>query len=94
MTPLELMPYVTEILIAVALGFLGSTLRIFVQYIRDGHLPESGLGLYAESFIGAAAGFLSWLFIAPVGLRAIAIAALIAGYAGADFVDNTLGNKK
>jgi len=94
MTPLEMMPYITEILIACALGLLGSTLRIFVQYVRDGQLPEDGLGMYAESFIGTCSGFLSWLFIEPVGLRAVAIAAIVAGYAGADFVENTLGNKK
>lgn len=94
MTPIELLPYVTEVLIACALGLLGSTLRIFVQYLRDGELPATGLGLYAESFIGASCGFLSWLFIAPVGLRAVAIAAITAGYAGADFVDNTLGKDK
>lgn len=90
MTPLELTPVMTQILVSITLGILGSTTRIYIQYKRDGQLPTDGLSLYAESFLGAMGGFLSWLFIAPIDLRAVAIAALIGGYNAADAIENWL----
>ena len=90
MEPSELMPILIEIVTAIALGFLGSTTRIYIQYKRDGELPSDGLSLYVESFLGCMGGFLAWLLIAPVGLRAIAIAALIGGYNAADAIENWL----
>lgn len=94
MAIIELIPYVAEILVSLSMGLLGTAFRKYIQYKRDGVIPESAFNVYADIFIGAGAGFLSWLFIAPIGLRAIAISAVLAGYAGTDFIDNTLGNKK
>lgn len=93
MVPLELTQTTVEILVAVCLGLLGAVTRIFTQYHRDGELPSDGLGLYTESFLGAMAGFISWLFVQPIGLRGIAIGALTAGFAGVDFVENMLAER-
>ncbi len=93
MTPIEMMPYATEIIVAAALGLLGAVTRIFAQYSRDGELPSDGLGLYTEAFLGAMAGFMSWLVVQPVGLRAVAIGALTAGFAGVDFIENVFSSK-
>ena len=85
---------ITLILVACSMGLLGSTIRIFIQYKRDGHLPTDGLNLYAESFLGVCGGFLSWLIMAPEDLRACAILAVTAGYSAADAIENWLAPKK
>lgn len=88
------MPVITELLIAVTLGLLGSVTRIFIQYKRDGELPITGLGLYTEAFLGCIGGFLSWLFVAPSDLRSVAIVAITAGYSASDAIENWLDDGK
>jgi len=84
---------VTQILVACSLGLLGSTIRIFIQYKRDGCLPTDGLSLYAESFLGLCAGGLSWLIMMPSDLRTCAILAVTAGYSAVDAIENWLTKK-
>lgn len=89
----ELIVLAMQILVACALGLVGSTFRILLQYRRDGKLPEDGLDLKIESILGVGAGFLSWLFVAPEDLRSIAIVAITAGYTASDAIENWLGKK-
>ena len=85
---------ITQILIACSMGLLGATIRIFIQYKRDGHLPTDGLTLYAEGFLGLCAGFLSWLIMLPEDLRACTIFAITAGYSASDAIENWLSPKR
>ena len=89
----EIVTLATQLLIAASMGLLGAVIRIYIQYRRDGTLPEDGLGLYTEAFLGVAAGFISWLFVSPPDLRAAAMVALTAGYSASDAIENWLAKK-
>ncbi len=89
----DLTLHAVEVLIAVSLGLLGAVIRIFIQYKRDGQLPQDGLSIYTECFLGMCAGGLGWLFVMPEDLRATAIVALTAGYSASDAIENWLAPK-
>lgn len=81
--------------VALCAGIVGAVTRIFIQYNSYGELPSDGLSLYSKVFIGTVAGGLSWLILDSVSsLKNLALLGLTAGYAGSDFVENILGEKK
>lgn len=92
MTP-DMLAQVTMLVIALAMGLLGATFRIFIQYRRDGELPQNGFDLYVEGFLGMGGGFLSWMFTPSEDWRVVAMLALIAGYAGAYAIERWLAPK-
>ena len=82
------MQSVAVALVAIVAWLMGTTIRIFLQYKRDGSSPASGLDLYVEVFLGCVAGGLMWLTNIFDGMRQVAVMGLIAGYAGVDFIEN------
>lgn len=88
------MQAVAVFLVAIIAGLFGTTIRIYVQYKRDGTFPTSGLDLYVEIFLGMCAGGLMWLTNIFDGMREVAVMGLIAGYAGVDFIENWFEDRK
>jgi len=85
---------VAVFMVAVICGLLGTTIRIYVQYKRDGDFPSTGLDLYVEVFLGICAGGLMWLTNIFDTMREVAIMGLIAGYAGVDFIENWFEDRR
>lgn len=95
--------YLTLILSLIA-GDVGTWLRIAIQWSRDKVMPGDTvnkpweLSLLVETFIGACAGVLIWLLQVAVDgpptevlLPLLYVAAAALGYAGADAIENKLG---
>ena len=87
---LEMIALAMELAVAVGFGAFGSFLRMLIQYKRDKQWPTDGLSTQVELLLGASGGFLGWLFVVPLGLRALAIVAVVAGYSAADSIENWL----
>ena len=88
------MQQVAIVLVALVSGLMGTTIRIFLQYKRDGSFPASGLDIYVEAFLGCVAGGLMWLTNIFDGMREVAVMGLIAGYAGVDFIENWFEDRR
>ena len=86
---------IVELVVSICLGFLGAPTRMFAQIINKKPIDTSSSMVFAKGFISAIAGLLYYLVTgwAVSDLRIIAFGALVAGYAGVDFVENTLGDK-
>ena len=84
---------ITEIAISIALGFIGAPTRMYAQHLNG--KPVNKADVYARGFISAIAGLVYYLVTgwAVNDIRIIALGALVAGYAGVDFVENALGDK-
>ena len=88
------MQAVAVALVAIVAGLMGTTIRIFRQYKRDGTFPTTGLDLYTEVFLGMCAGGLVWLTGLFDGMRQVAIMSLAAGYAGVDYIEAWFNARK
>ena len=86
---------VVELVVSICLGFLGAPVRMFAQIINKKPIDTSASMVFAKGFISAVAGLIYYLVTGwgVSDLRIIALGALIAGYTGVDFVENTLGDK-
>ena len=84
-----------ELFVSICLGFIGAPTRMFAQIVNEKPIDTSASTVFAKGFLSAMAGLVYYLVTGwgVNDLRIIALGALMAGYTGVDFVENTLGDK-